>query len=154
MTILFLRHAESIFNVDKNNKLKNCSITKKGIEQSKKIEIDIYFDLLICSPLKRTIQTLEYSNIKYKKIIYNKLFREFKTDICDFFEDEEIIYENEEDILNRINECKILLNKLKIEFKNILIIGHADFFWYLSSEISDNERFGTWLDNCEIINFN
>ena len=36
MTILFLRHAESIFNVDKNNKLKNCSITKKGIEQSKK----------------------------------------------------------------------------------------------------------------------
>ena len=68
------------------------------MNNQKKIEIDIYFDLVICSPLKRTIQTLEYSNIKYKKIIYNKLFREFKTDICDFFEDEEIIYENEEDI--------------------------------------------------------
>lgn len=36
MTILFLRHAESIFNVDKNNKLKNCSITKKGLNNQKK----------------------------------------------------------------------------------------------------------------------
>ena len=152
MTIHFLRHAESEYNSDRNNKTKNCSITQKGIEQSTKINSTSY-DLVICSPLKRTIQTLEYSNIKYKKLEYNILFREHKTDICDFFEDEDVIYESEEDIINRINECRILLLKKIKKYENILIVGHADFFWYLSSKIIENERFGTWLSNCEITEF-
>ena len=152
MTIHFLRHAESEYNADRNNKIKNCSITQKGIEQSTKINSTSY-DLVICSPLKRTIQTLEYSNIKYKKLEYNILFREHKTDICDFFEDEDVIYESEEDIINRINECRILLLKKIKKYENILIVGHADFFWYLSSKIIENERFGTWLSNCEITEF-
>ena len=33
---IIFKTCQRIFNIDKNNKLKNCSITKKGIEQSKK----------------------------------------------------------------------------------------------------------------------
>ena len=61
---------------------------------------------------------------------------EHKTDFCDFFENEEVIPESVDDLMKRINEFKELLKGLN----NVLVIGHSDFFWYLTSNIVEIER--------------
>jgi phosphohistidine phosphatase SixA len=145
--ITFIRHGESIFNKYKND-IKDCGLTDHGIDQSKKIDGD--FDYIICSPLKRCLQTLENSNIKNKNIFeINHLFREYKTDKCDFLEFENENYENEEEILNRIEESKKYLSLL--DHLNICIISHSDFIFYFTSIKKNNELFGKWLSNCESI---
>ena len=114
MKLLFIRHAESEFNVATKTFLSgnkdNNSVTKNEIDrssweskynvymnESKLIDCGITkngekqasklnfdFDLLILSPMKRCIDTYKYSNIKCQNIIICDLFREYKIDICDF----------------------------------------------------------------------
>ena len=82
------------------------------------------------------------------------MFREKKNDVCDFLETEQIVYENETDFLKRIQNSKNFLIEFIKKNPNIHkigIIGHSDFFWYFSSEIIENERFGNWLKNGESI---
>ena len=161
--ITFIRHAESEFNVIEENKsnknnsaqsksLINCGITELGKKQSSKLEFE--FDLVILSPLKRCAQTLEYSNIKYKQLIVMDIFREYKTDICDFMKDEEIIYEKEQDIINRVDTSKDILKYIvynENDIKSIGIVSHFDFIWYFTAEQIENERFGTGLNNAEFV---
>lgn len=151
--ITFIRHAESYhnyykkygFNIDQN-KLIDCGITNFGKTQAKKLNQQ--FDILLVSPLKRTKETLIFSNIKADKIIYEELFRERRLDICDFKEDEDIIVETEDEFLIRVNKAKYFLKN--INYKNIGVITHSDFIWLYSSYEIDGERFGQWIDNCEL----
>ena len=163
ISITFIRHAQSEFNAIEENKINqtcddteqknliNCGITKTGMDQCSKLDLE--FDLLILSPLKRCQQTLEYSNIKYNKLIIMDIFREYKTDICDFMKDEEIIYETEQDIINRVNISKDILKYIikdnENHIKSIGIVSHFDFIWYFTSEEIDNERFGAGLNNAD-----
>lgn len=146
MTIFtFIRHSESYFNVWRDNNPKinsmntkyihllNCGITNKGMFES--IKLNFHFDILIVSPLKRCLETLKYSNIKYDKLIINELFREYKIDICDFFDYEDInIIESEKELLLRLKKCKEYLKSNPI-FKNksIGIITHGDFIYHLTN---------------------
>ena len=145
-----MRHAESKFNVDRNNQLKDCDITENGKKQCEDLVFNKEFDLVLCSPLKRAIKTYRYSNISCKKFKILDILREHKTDFCDFFENEDVITESVDNLMKRINKFKELLKGLN----NVLVIGHSDFFWYLTSNIVENERFGTWLKNCEIVEYN
>ena len=54
----FLRHAESVYNANQENKMFNCGLTDKGILQASQLTGD--YDLVIVSPLKRTSDTLKY----------------------------------------------------------------------------------------------
>lgn len=146
-TITLIRHAESQFNQSSTNDISDCDLTFQGTQQAKKLTLK--FDLLIISPLKRALDTLQHSNIKYNHIIINHLFREFKINICDFLQTEEIIYETETELLDRIIQSKKYLQS--VEYTNIGIITHADFIWYFTSYIINNERYGKWLDNVEHI---
>ena len=152
MSIYLLRHAESEFNVNNKSKKKDCNITKYGIKQCRKLKCNIKFDIILCSPLTRTKQTLKYCNLKYKKLEYLELIREYKSNLCDFYKNEPEIYENEEQLIKRINKIKKLLKQYIKQYpnKNILVIAHADIFWYLTSKVTQGERFGTWYDNCEL----
>lgn len=166
--IRLIRHAQSKFNVieetksynkDQNasndfssNDLIDCGLSKKGIDECS--QINFKFDLLIVSPMKRCLQTLECSNINYKKMIIMDIFREYKTDICDFIKKEEIMYETEKDILNRINIGKDILKYIindNQEINSIGVISHFDFIWYFTSHLVQNERFGTGLKNAESV---
>ena len=62
MYIIFIRHAESEYN--KAGLLTgriDCNLTSKGIEDAKLLgtTLNINFDVVYCSPLKRTKQTLK-----------------------------------------------------------------------------------------------
>lgn len=61
MNVIFIRHAESEYNRDGIWAGRaDCSLTDKGIKAAQKLgeTIDKDFDVIYCSPLKRTKQTL------------------------------------------------------------------------------------------------
>ena len=64
--IYFIRHAQSLGNIGKKDML-DCALTKEGREQAK--ELSGHYDVVYCSPLRRTKETLHYSKITYDKII-------------------------------------------------------------------------------------
>ena len=76
--------------------------------------------------------------------------RERRTDKCDFFPPEDMIYETEEDILKRVAKLPQIIQEFSKGVAKVLIVGHSETFWYLTSSISDGERFGKWLKNAEI----
>lgn len=148
MLIHFLRHAESNFNVNPESTERNCTLSIKGRSQAESIVSDTYYDIVFCSPLTRCIETLRLSNIRYSEIIIVEDLREFKQDICDFFEHEIVQKEELTSLFKRINNVRTLL-KSHLN-KNILLVGHADFFFYLKSKLIDGEYYGTWLENAEL----
>ena len=127
---------------------------------------DINFDTYICSPLTRTLQTFSIIFPKQNPIIQplireqsvassevgrqpNDLKKEFPS--FDFsylnnfwwnndikINEKKIIIENSNDIKNRLNKFKLLLNKY--EGTNIAIVSHGTFL----SQIT-----GYLLENCE-----
>eukprot|EP01083_Nonionella_stella_P100908 285257_1 len=168
VNITFIRHGESQFNVTEpniyntqnkavspNNALLDCGLTHKGIQQCSALNFE--FDLLIVSPLRRCQETVEYSKIEYDRIITLHIFREYKTDICDFMAHEKRIGETENEIINRTNASKHVLQYIindSPDIRSIGIVSHHDFIWYFTSEIIQNERFGTGLQNADFITLN
>jgi hypothetical protein len=72
--IYFLRHAQSLANIGHHHCL-DAPLSDEGIEQAKKVEG--CFDLVLCSPLRRTKETLHYSKIKYGELIIADNAREY-----------------------------------------------------------------------------
>ena len=65
MRITFIRHAQSLHNAT-GDIIVNCGLSNAGVEQAKKI--DISFDCVVLSPLRRTLQTYALSQIKTKVV--------------------------------------------------------------------------------------
>lgn len=125
MKVAFLRHAISIFNELKTSE-KDCELSEAGKKQAQTLEGN--YDLVICSIMRRTKQTLAFSNIKYKELIYSATCREFRCDICDFLphEDEKNL-ETRNDLDLRVKTFRELLNKYGSQGKRILVVSHGDF---------------------------
>ena len=160
MNVYFLRHGQSLFNFDPSNDLIDCSLTELGIKQS----IDIHFQsfpqhysLVLCSPLSRCIQTLEYSNITFDSMEINHLFREIqsgcRSDLLN--ENESISIDTEQQIQQRIDQIHDYLFQIKDKFQgeNLLIVSHADLIWHLTAKEIQGELFGTWLNNAELLHW-
>ena len=77
--------------------------------------------------------------------------REFKTDKCDFYPHEDIIFETEEDFLKRVAQLPKIIQEFSKDAHKVLVVGHSDLFWYLTSSVINGERFGKWLQNAEIL---
>ena len=146
--ITLLRHAESTYNLYNLDEI-NCDLSDNGVKQAFKLKG--HYDMVIVSPLKRAMNTLKLSKITYDKLENWNDVREKRDNLCDFIEGEHIDFESEDDLLVRINNVKNKLNKLT---GNILIVTHADFIWYFTSHISNDERFGKWVDNACSISIN
>jgi len=93
VNLYFIRHGESMHNLNKQNKnIFDPPLTKEGISQSSDLYkniIDIKPDLIYTSPLRRTIQTLFYSLLNQinndMPIIIDENLREFNRGRkCDF----------------------------------------------------------------------
>ena len=146
MKIWLMRHAESLFNIGASNE-KDVGLSENGKIQASSVEKEI--EIVICSPLRRCRETLQYSQIKYQKLIIDPLVREMKIDTSDFLADEDEIVETEQDMMVRVELFKNRLRKYKES--TILVITHSDFIWYLTSYLYGNERYGKYTRNAEII---
>ena len=130
MRIQFLRHAESIFNATGTSE-KNCSLSEKGIEQARALYGN--FDLIVCSELRRTHETLVFSQLKAGKIVYTLYCREQRKDRCDFLEEEdETELESDEDTQARCQRFSIWLKSNFSAFQTILVVSHRDFIYHMS----------------------
>lgn len=130
MKVTFLRHARSIFN-ELNTSEKDCELSEFGKKQA--ADLSGNFDVVICSFMTRTRQTLALSKIKYNELYSSELCREFKTTICDYTHAEEEIPETPESLVERANLfCKEL--KAKFEGRRVLVVSHGDFIFHLNRE--------------------
>jgi broad specificity phosphatase PhoE len=125
MRVDFLRHAESIFNRDLTSE-KDCSLTDKGFQQASQLEGE--YDVVVCSIMKRTCQTLENSKITYGRLVFTDLCREKKTTICDYLphEDESIV-DTDEQLEQQIKKFTYFLKSQFSSYQRILVVSHGDF---------------------------
>lgn len=74
--LTFIRHAESMHNAHtnypnlKDHEFVNTKLSENGIKQANKISGQC--DLLIVSPMKRTLETYVHSQLKVKRLIFDR----------------------------------------------------------------------------------
>jgi broad specificity phosphatase PhoE len=144
MHITFLRHAQSIFNAYLTSE-KDCDITLKGKEQAAALEGE--YDVIVLSCLRRTHQTLTYSNLRAKRILMTDLCREKRVDICDYLEGEdETKKESLEELGWRIESFRNFLRAHCKETDRILVIAHGDFIFHATGRQAypDNAEMRQW----------
>jgi hypothetical protein len=84
-TLTFIRHAQSQNNATNISEV-DTPLSQLGISQASKLHGN--YDLVVISPLTRTLQTFRHSHIFAPRIIISDLVREWKLDLCDFKLDE------------------------------------------------------------------
>lgn len=125
MKVAFLRHAQSIFNATLTSE-KDCDLTDLGREQA--AALDGEYDVVICSTMKRTCQTLQKSRIRAGRVIYTDLCREKRQDICDYLpHEDESIKETEEELEQRIQRFLYFLKSQVSPYQSVLVVSHGDF---------------------------
>ena len=161
MVVYLLRHTESEFNADPSSTMYDCGLTPTGRAQAAAIP---YFtaDLILCSPLRRARETLSLLPHYTKRVWYWDMLREVRTDPCDFLEGEPLLMETETEVLARVEAVRDFLrdnqwskDNCKKKPPTIYVVGHADFFWYLTSRVGDDGvRYGHWMKNGEVFLLN
>jgi len=120
--IYFIRHGESMFNRFGVN-IHDVGLTELGKSQAAKIDLSV--DLVICSELKRTLQTLRFSNIKYKKLLIIPEIREYRDGLLpNHLQHEQCYTETEESFSKRVQKFNDFLMKIKGEYGSIAVITH------------------------------
>lgn len=126
--IFFTRHGQSLGNIGIESI--NSPLSELGREQSSKLSG--HYDCVVISPLRRCRETLMNSKITYDDLHISYNFREriFGPSCMLTQEDKET--ESDSDFFIRVNAFHMELETLCMEYKNILLIGHAYFFnaWY------------------------
>ena len=174
MRLYLIRHAESVANaasdVDNPTYYYDSKITKKGIQQAKKLKErikNISFDKYFCSPLTRTLETFSIVFPSQKPSIdplirehlYHScdvgrqpkyLKREFNNydfnNLNDYWWNNNIPINTKKIVKETHNDIKVRLKSFILSIKDInlnkiVIVSHGTFL----SQITDY-----MLDNCEI----
>lgn len=172
MNLYVIRHGEVDLNVKRLlNGRNDSSLTEKGFSQAEdagKILKNKRIDLIICSPLKRAIQTCEKINLNNIPVIYDDRIMERNTnslmykpdsnvDLKIFYSpNNKVIYTDCEGLGNIIDRIKDFIQDLKKNYKdkNILIVTHLDvckaLFCYLNNEYDIDKIISFEQKNCEI----
>lgn len=166
MKIFVIRHGEVDVNIYEGiNGRNTSSLTEKGIKQANEAIKDVRalpIDLIICSPLKRTIETCKIINTLDIPVIYDEriLERDAKSmmykvtatvDLNVFYDpDAMVIFKDCEGFGSIVERVKSFLEDIKKNYydKNILIVTHNDVCKAIRCVINNN------YDINEIINFN
>lgn len=134
MSVTLIRHAQSTFNAF-GDQQRDCPLTDRGIKDAKNIKGN--YELIICSTLRRARQTLEYSSLNYKTVIYTDLCREVRDgNPINLLSGEENVSESAIDIQDRIQKFKEFLGQYSS--KRMAVISHGIFLGYLSGKASYN----------------
>ena len=173
MDVYVIRHGEVDVNAKGLLNGRNDSILNaKGIKQVKQaseILKNIHFDFIICSPLKRTIETAKIININNKNIIYDNriLERDTKKMMYHNFQDVDhnyfynlkydIIYEDCEGFKSVFTRVANFIEGIKKHYKNktILVVTHGDackaIYSYLNHISDISEIINFQQDNGEVL---
>ncbi len=158
--ITCLRHGQSEFNAGKHD-VYDAKVTELGKQQASQIEG--HFDLVVCSTLTRTQETLRHSKITYDHLKLLEEAREKRSNKCDFFPEEDLVMETNADMTRRMLKLKEILKGLATSYSNILVIGHNAMFKFFTStnyeellcdESNVVQPNGQVLENCQMIKFN
>ena len=177
MNIYFIRHAEGEHNIYTDNNynlnIKYPCLTNKGKEQTlvqKSALSKISMDIVIVSPLKRTIQTaISIFDVEKQYILANENIREIVDCPCDLRRNTSIIknefpfidfseidsnetYSLKEDPVSYNKRMDNFYNWLKNQkFKNIATVSHGVFLLKFLEKYG--EKLGihdkTYFKNCE-----
>ncbi len=128
--VTVLRHGESEYNAG-NRDIKDCGITEKGRQQAATVTGN--YDLVVCSPLRRARETLQHSQITYDKLIHIDEAREQRHEICDFYPEEEVVWETNTDMMHRMFKFKQILKDLCKSHDNILVVCHGILSRFLTA---------------------
>ena len=149
--IYLVRHGQSMANIKIDDGGYDSPLTLVGREQVKKVILDV--DLIICSPMRRTLETFYYSKITGKDVVVDHDFRERQCEQADlllikYMPDGSISLfeglgeESEELFRERIIRVSEKLYEYSLTYKNIAVICHGCVI---------RELTGEKLDNAEII---
>lgn len=125
--VTLIRHAESTFNAYGDMSC-NVPLTENGKKTCSHINFDV--DLVVCSTMRRARETLDHSNIKYKRVIFTPLCREkLDGNPVNLYNGEKPIVETDKDLENRIQQFKDFLQNVSQvgEDKTICVISHYEF---------------------------
>jgi len=182
-TIHWVRHGETLSNISELNyqiidpelTLKGRSQCDKLFDQLNQIDKNLPIDLIVVSPLFRTLQTMDLSctNFIYKcPIISLDIIREQINQLCHkrkdldnikkkFFyvnfsniENDDILYkkfngmEPDSHVISRCEQFMDWIRRRKE--KNIIVITHGGFLSYIFNNILYNEPNKSYFSNCEL----
>ena len=129
VVITLMRHAESEAAAQYKDMF-DSSLSERGKMQA--AEVSGHFDLVICSPLCRTKETVDHSKITYDKLMTVEEAREIKMNTkYNFLKGEEIIRESKEEFVKRMDKLEEMLLDLSKSYKEILVVCHAFVVRYL-----------------------
>jgi len=176
MKILLTRHGETAWN--KLNKVQgkvDIPLNEKGIEQANIIKEELSgknVDLIICSPLLRTRQTVEILNrelnipVLYDERISERDFGEFEGkkrkdfDFLGFWSFENNLnYERAENIKTFFTRIYDFLDEIEENYmdKTVLIVSHGGVSipikCYYNGIPEDDDILSLIIRNCELIEF-
>ena len=137
-----LRHCEALHNISGIYDY-DTNLTSNGVLHAQSLCGD--YDYIICSPLKRCIQTYKHSKINCIDGETNNNAREQILNICDMMTDIEIP-ETFNDMMNRIYDLKEYLANKKFNNKKILIVTHKHVISALSNNNIANADNGEFHD--------
>ena len=143
MEVVLLRHAESTANINPSEcRRRNVPLSPHGEQQAANLSGD--FDIVFCSPLRRTRQTLDLSGIRYRELIIASEVREIIDFPSNLLTDEEVddnYYENYDSITDRCTRFFERLQSIYEPGRRILVVSHGMFLHQLTGKYADN----TWM---------
>lgn len=175
MNLYVVRHGETNnnkenrFNGQNDQSLNNTGIEQAKITAQKVRELDI--DLIICSPLVRTKQTLDIINVNNIPVIFEERIMERDTgdyvgklisdvDMSDWYEiNPTIKYPTAESIKDLYTRASKILDEIKMKYdnKNILLVTHGDFIKMIKAYVNGVPEDGNFevieAKNCEILKY-
>ncbi len=150
MFVEFLRHAESIYNESQID-IADCPLSQNGIQQAKKLTGN--YEFVIVSPLQRSQETLNNSQITYNKLVVCNFIREVVVDISDTLSGETFQPENVETVVSRESQLKCFLTKHEQDYASILIVSHKDFIKHLLGVTLQNAQSQNCMFDVDTNNF-
>lgn len=141
--VVFLRHAESLGNINPTARIQNPGLSDRGMEQIQTIP-EGEFDLILVSPMKRALETLKHSRLKGKVVCMTELVREKKCNVSDLLDHEvwPLDWTGEEPdhlVWDRVKKFDEVLKGCKHLFPRILVITHACFAAYYFCHMGQRE---------------
>lgn len=136
--IYLIRHGQSASNANPSSIITDPSLTELGRQQASTINLNV--DLIICSSMRRALETLYYSKITGREILITDMCREKICGMADFKLFELREPELDQDFNSRMSE--LARGLLNTNYKKIGVVCHGCVIAALT---------GSYLNNAEMI---
>jgi len=172
MKLYVTRHGQTDGNLNRiMDGIRDIELNEEGIKQANQTKDklkDVFFDLIICSPLTRTRQTMEIINVNNSPVIYDE--RIIERDCGEFMGQsfdsvnreafwnyyDKTVYQKVESIQNLFDRVHGFLDEIKEKYKDktILLVTHKGVTrainCYFDGIPEDGNLENIGFSNCEV----